>query len=211
MIADAVLATTIKTCRFIQPHPMRILGVEMARPKPLHAEIYLNYFKAPVSWDAGHTVIHFDSIYLNAPSIHANQSLLAENDRQATAYFGLRQPRSITDELRAYLHKSSDCRQISLDSAARHLNMGGRSLQRELHAQGSTYCQLLEDVRKQKAQRMLADSTESVTQIALTLGFRDTGNFCRAFKRWFACSPNAWRRQVQGQRPSVETHRGSLR
>ncbi len=45
------------------------------------------------------------------------------------------------------------------------------------------------------AQRMLAETTLSATQIAMQLGFSSSQHFARQFRRYTGCSPTAYRRE----------------
>lgn len=72
--------------------------------------------------------------------------------------------------------------------AARAMRMSRRTLHRHLRGEGATFQGILDQVRKETAQRML-ERGSSVGEIALFLGYADTSSFCRAYRRWTGCSP----------------------
>ncbi len=80
------------------------------------------------------------------------------------------------------------------DEAARILGHSARNLRRRLAAEKQTYRGLIRDVREQSAISMLQGSHRRIEDIAHELGYRNVGNFCRAFKRWTGQSPSAFRR-----------------
>ncbi|PKN32436.1 MAG: hypothetical protein CVU61_18020, partial [Deltaproteobacteria bacterium HGW-Deltaproteobacteria-19] len=41
-------------------------------------------------------------------------------------------------------------------------------------------------------------SDASIERIAERLGYRDTSNFSRTFRRWAGTTPSLWREQVRG-------------
>ena len=75
------------------------------------------------------------------------------------------------------------------------LAMSGRTLRRQLSALGSSYRQLLDQVRSDLARQYLENSNMSVEQVAQLLGYTETTNFRRAFKRWLGVSPRDYRTQ----------------
>jgi AraC-like DNA-binding protein len=195
LVYDAILSTIIRTCRFIHPHPPAIRCVEMATEEPIQSEAYKEYFKAPVRWNASCYAVHFDLSYLHQPSMHANPYLARESEHLCTTYFASLQQTSQTQTLRDYVLQNLTESDLCLNTAAEALNMSKRSLQRELSRQGTSFKQILEDVRQQEAQRYLNTTLHSISYIAHAIGFTDTGNFCRAFKRWHQCSPYQYRQQ----------------
>lgn len=74
------------------------------------------------------------------------------------------------------------------------MGMHPKKLQRLLKMQGTTYRDLLENVRKKEALRMINAGNVSLTDLALQLGYAElSGIFSRNFKHWFGTSPSEWR------------------
>ena len=80
-----------------------------------------------------------------------------------------------------------------LESVAQSLNMSSRSLKRKLKAVDSSFQVILDSVRKAQAIEYLCHSSRSIDDISRLLGFSDTSNFGRAFKKWTGLSPRAYR------------------
>lgn len=195
LVHDAILSTIIRTCRFIHPQPPAIHYVEMAVEEPAQTDAYQDYFKAPIRWNAPCYAVYFDLGYLHQASMHANPYLARESERLCTTYFASLQQISPAQALRNYVLQNLTESETCLDTAAAALNMSKRSLQRELSCQGTSFTKILDDVRQQEAQRYLTTTIHSISHIAHAIGFTDTGNFCRAFKRWYQCSPHQYRQQ----------------
>lgn len=79
-------------------------------------------------------------------------------------------------------------------AAADATGMTVRSLQRRLGRCGWTYSDLLDDLRRRTALRLLDDPSVKIIDVAVAVGYSDAAHFTRAFQRWHAMSPNAWRR-----------------
>ena len=86
--------------------------------------------------------------------------------------------------------------EASLPVAARLLGQHPRVLQKTLQARGTSFRALLDRVRYQEACQQLRQSGQSITELALHLGYGDETAFSRAFRRWSGISPQAWRQRA---------------
>ena len=80
---------------------------------------------------------------------------------------------------------------------ARRLGMSQRSLTRHLAEEGTTFGEILEQLRHRLATRYLADDHMSVQQIAWLLGYSEVGAFNHAYKKWTATTPRRTRKPTQ--------------
>ena len=55
---------------------------------------------------------------------------------------------------------------------------------------------LVLEVRRELAQKYLADKTMPLAEISYMLGFSDTSSFSRAFKKWTGDPPAVFRTQL---------------
>jgi AraC-like DNA-binding protein len=83
----------------------------------------------------------------------------------------------------------------SIEAIARELATAPRTLQRRLSAAGSSFQALVEQTRREAAERYLAASTLSIAEIGYLLGYSEAAAFHRAFKRWNGETPHAFRRR----------------
>ncbi len=88
--------------------------------------------------------------------------------------------------------QNSGTRMPTLFSTAGHLHMSERTLKRHLRAEGSSFRELLESVRRAKAERLLCQGGLSMAEIADRLGYSDASVFSQAFKRWTDVAPSRW-------------------
>lgn len=82
----------------------------------------------------------------------------------------------------------------SLEDVARLLDLHPRTLQRGLAAEGTTYEQVLDDVRRVAALRLITTSDLPLTQVATMVGFSAQSTLTRAVRRWTGVSPSTLRR-----------------
>ena len=79
---------------------------------------------------------------------------------------------------------------------AKQLKMSPRTLKRRLAEHGTTYSELRDDQRRQRALLLLDDRSLSITEIALRLDYTELPNFTRAFKKWTGLTPAAYRARM---------------
>ncbi len=92
----------------------------------------------------------------------------------------------------------------TLEEVAAKLRVSGRTLKRRLAAAGTTYSALLHEARLERARELLAQGERSIEQVADALGYSDTANFTRAFRRWTRTTPAAYRRRSASGRGDDE-------
>lgn len=84
-------------------------------------------------------------------------------------------------------------REASLEVAAARLHTSTRTLQRELSRRGTSHKELLDAVRRERAQALLAEGGMTVAEVAASLAYSEPSAFFRAFRRWTGASPRARR------------------
>lgn len=72
-------------------------------------------------------------------------------------------------------------------------NLTVRTFMRHLQAEGTSFQQLLDEVRHERACWLLTRTNSTVENIAHSLGFEDASNFSRTFKRWGGKTPSDFR------------------
>jgi AraC-like DNA-binding protein len=98
-----------------------------------------------------------------------------------------------TEVRRALAHRVAGG-DTTLAAVARHLAASARTVQRRLSEEGVSYQEVLDGVRRESAERYLADSRLSAGEVGYLLGFSEPAAFHRAFKRWTGSTPLDFRR-----------------
>jgi AraC-like DNA-binding protein len=97
--------------------------------------------------------------------------------------------RAVYDTLAGRLGRESlDC-----DQVARQLALSPRTLQRRLLAAGTSYRDVVDLVRQERARELVLVESLSIAEIATRVGYQDSAVFARAFRRWTGVSPRAAR------------------
>lgn len=97
---------------------------------------------------------------------------------------------SVARRVRQLLTRGPD---LTLDELAHETGLSPHKLRRLLRTEGTTLATIRENVRRDKAMRMLTSGNATVEAIAETLGYAEARSFTRAFRQWTGRSPSAWR------------------
>ncbi|MBX3264928.1 MAG: AraC family transcriptional regulator ligand-binding domain-containing protein [Labilithrix sp.] len=95
----------------------------------------------------------------------------------------------------------------SLASTAALLRVTERTLQRRLADSGTSYAQLLDGVRRDRALRLVEDGSWRLARVAFALHFSDESAFHRAFKRWTGRTPGELRQRTAAGEDETSTSR----
>jgi AraC-like DNA-binding protein len=80
---------------------------------------------------------------------------------------------------------------------AHTLDVHRRTLHRRLRQQGTSFRQVLDEIRYDTARHLLQLTDMPLLQVATSLGYSDVTTFTRAFKRWSGASPGRYRDDME--------------
>jgi AraC-like DNA-binding protein len=172
-------------------------SVHFSYPEPAWGHIYRRYFRCPVFFDMPETRL------VGAPALAGYEMPMANRLMAITAEKTLfeniptRAIRLLPLRLRRLLVRYYGAFP-SLEAAASDLGMSGRTLRRRLAEEGTTYQRELDAVRQKMAEDYFSRGGESVTELALLLGFADSSAFAKAFRRWTGLSPTEYLTRPRG-------------
>ena len=82
----------------------------------------------------------------------------------------------------------------NLADAADFFSISSSTLIRKLKKEQTSFQELLDEIRQERAAWYLTNTNLPVEEIAARLGFLDTSNFSRTFRRWHGVTPTALRK-----------------
>jgi AraC-like DNA-binding protein len=185
--------------------------VLFSRTRPTETGPYRHFFRAPLRFDADQTALVFPANCLaqQLPGADARLRRLLEARIAALHWDGYG---DVVDQVRRVLRPLLVSGKGSLERVAQLISMHRRTLNRRLRDHGTTFKALLEETRFEIAKQLLADTLIPVIEIATTLDYADASAFTRAFRRWSATTPAAWRPQyLQPVRVSPDDGQGGSR
>ena len=195
--AEFGLAAILKGLREHVGRNIRPIGVSFAHPRNSNLPEFERFFGCPVEYGAASDQWSFSNETLAVPLITGDPYLLetlqpfcdqAARERN-TAVGTLRS--SVENELQKLLPHGKANRQ----TVARALGMSERTLSRRLADEGTTYEELVDQLRRSLAFQYIKAPSISVSQIAWLLGYEGSTSFNHAFVRWTGSSPSVVRKE----------------
>jgi AraC-like DNA-binding protein len=152
---------------------------------------YERVFAAPVTFDAPITELVFDAELLDA-RLSTNDPITSEVlETKLASVMAVAGRSGFVSRIRCIAATDSG-RSITLSGVASELATSTRTLRRQLADEGWSFTRLVDDIRRERADELLASGV-SAKEIAFTLGFSHPSAFSRAYRRWAGRSLRALR------------------
>lgn len=87
--------------------------------------------------------------------------------------------------------------QVSIDVVAQRLAVSARTLQRRLREEGTSFKEVVRQIRERLSRHYLGTTRLTSSEIAYLLGFEEPNSFYRAFHHWTGTTPEALRQSLQ--------------
>ncbi|MGD0275612.1 MAG: AraC family transcriptional regulator [Syntrophales bacterium] len=195
-ISEREFVSTYRLATDLFGTPFPLIEARIAYPRPKYYSYYKDIYHCPIVFNASDHMFVFDSRYLFKQLPMANpltRKLYIKECQQIS--LRLKKQMTMTDRIRQEILFHGD-RFHNIDHLARYMNTSSRTIKRYLTVEGTSYRNLLSDIRKNKAINMLHTTNFSIEQIATELGYSDLSNFYRAFKSWTGHTPSSYRRKT---------------
>jgi AraC-like DNA-binding protein len=193
MLIDCIFASIVALAARGTGKPLRPRRIELTRPRA-HEAVLRKHFGCDIEFDAAFDLLVFDEAALAMPLVTHNAQLLALIvPGLETALEETRSERTLADDVRAALSQTICGERPAVEKVAKSLGMSPRTMQRRLGELGTTYQELLDQVRHRSARRLLASTDLGAAEVAFLLGFEELNSFTRAFHAWEGTTPVRWR------------------
>ena len=193
---DYAIVTLLTFCRWMLGRPFKPLAASFRHPVPMSLAAYNDAFGTPLRFDAPFNGFLVSSEDLACKLPTAMPELADLHDRIAgQALLKLDMDDTVhraREVIARYLPDGSPLR----SAIAAELKMSDHTFQRRLAAEGTSFTELVDETRRELAQRHLSDARLSSSEIAYLLGYADQSTFFRAAHRWFGLSPGEYRARV---------------
>ncbi|MDO8860687.1 AraC family transcriptional regulator [Haliea sp. E1-2-M8] len=178
----------------VQEH-LPLQAVNLAYPAAARPEDYRHMFLAnPVHFDAGYCELVFSAALMDKRITQTEQSLrhylrhpvlmMLTQDFQRNSWTA-----RVRDQVRHSLHEMPE-----LGAVAESLEIHPQTLRRRLSAEGTTFKDIKNQLRRDTALHFLGKQGLSIEDIACRSGFSESSAFIRAFKGWTGVTPYTYRK-----------------
>jgi len=195
-LAEFNWAALISFMRWISGREGAPLWIEFNYPAPAQLAEHRRLFACELRFDQPCYRLALPLEWLRAPLIQPDAAMREAMLRLAEQQL-LALPRGdgLLPRARSLIARRLSEGPLELAWVARQLAVSPRTLQRALQDEGQSFSGLVDEVRRQLAERLLGDPGLGVVDLAFLLGFSEQSAFQRAFKRWTGATPGAYRRR----------------
>lgn len=174
------------------------LEVCVPHARPSYGDEYEKIFSAPIRFGAGYSGFTIRRDRLEVPMLGANPRVAAAFELHARQLLEkLRSTEGIAGRVRESVATQLGTGEVSMQATARRLAMSVATLRRRLEEEGTTYSDILDELRKKLAERYVRDQGSAIGEVAFLLGFSNVTAFHRAFKRWTGVAPTEYRARAR--------------
>ncbi|MFK7848545.1 MAG: AraC family transcriptional regulator [Rhodothermales bacterium] len=197
---EASMASIASISREVSTAPFHPIAVYFKHPAPDDTSYHEAYFGCPVHFDTNKDALLFSRASLVRPNKVGDPGISTFFDTRLEAELLKRADDNALDkQVCAKISRSLSEGVPMISDVAQHLGMSGRTLQRRLSGQGSSYKTLVDASRRQLAERLLQQTDYSLAEVAFMTGYSEQSAFNRAFKRWAGQTPRSYRLNVQAK------------
>ncbi len=183
-------------------------AIHFTHAEPGHRAEYERIFGVPLFFGSDTNAFLLGEEFLYArmprPSPLLSQILIS---RAEELLGDLERSKSTRGRVEALLIPALHTGRACVAAVADKLGVSRQTLFRRLRAEGTTFEEVLDELRHRLALRYLNGEGASVNETAYLVGFSEPAAFSRAFKRWTGSSPRAVRSSKAGNDQAVSRGR----
>lgn len=197
---EASIASIVAISQEVSTSTFQPLAIYFKHEVPGSATAHEEHFQCPV-----HCGEDIDALLVSHDAMRAPNRV---GDPSIVRFFDTR----LEEELSKYDDDASLERRVrmqisqslsqgvpTVSTIAGYFGMSGRTLQRRLSDRGYSFQALVDESRRELAERMLQETGYPLAEVAFLTGFSEQSAFNRAFKRWAGQTPRSYRLQTQSR------------
>lgn len=194
--ADIAMTVLMTMCRWNCGPDLRPLAVRFRHPRPSDASGFDALFGVAVVFGADRNEIVLATGDVDRPLPSGNPHLARINDAYLVDYLERLERGDLTSLVKRAIAERLSGGAVRIVTVAEALNLSVRTLQRRLESSGTSFGDLIDETRREMAERGLRDSGTTLTEIAFRTGFSSQSAFTGAVRRWTGMAPGAYRRRL---------------
>lgn len=171
-------------------HGLAVRKLQVRHKNDTYKDVYENVLNCPIIYGAEKNVLTFDKAFLDVslPGRDPNTLKLLVSKLERDIRF-LHHPYTEAEMVHIYLERSLGKLPPTIKNAASVMDIPEWQLRRKLKSQGSSFRQILENVRKERYALLIEQPLMSQVQIAGLLGYSEQSALSRAYKKWHGSAP----------------------
>jgi AraC-like DNA-binding protein len=197
IIEDSRTAVLVDMCRRGLDTSLDPLEIAFTYPEPKNTGEHFGLFRCRVQFSQPVSRISFNSADALRPFTASNRELAINSDRILESMIKDLTRSDIISQVKRVIIENLPSGTPDQDGIAKQVFVSSRTLQRRLADENTNLRALVLEVRRELAEKYIADKTVPLAEISYMLGFSDTSSFSRAFKQWTGHPPVAFRGNLQ--------------
>ncbi|KGJ86575.1 AraC family transcriptional regulator [Colwellia psychrerythraea] len=178
--------------------PWRPISISFTFSEPKDRVFYRKLFKTHIYFNAEYDGIAFHEADLKMKLATGDKQLHQIISNQVIKPEYTSAPNFI-DEVKNYIAKNLELGITAQSEVLKYFPMELRTFQNRFKKHGTSYQEVLDEIRFKKAELYLADSSLKLYQIADLLGYKSGGAFSLAFNNRYKMTPSQWKKSFLSQ------------
>ncbi|MGE8066263.1 AraC family transcriptional regulator [Pseudomonas sp. NPDC089569] len=175
-------------------------AILLSAASPLSAARYRRFFKTTAYTGQACNALVLNAEQLQRPT-EQQDPLMHRTLAHYLSQFASAQSAGLVQQVEGLILRLLPTQRCRLALVAEQLGLHERVLQRRLAELGSGFEELLEGLRRSRAEHYLAERNMPMSQVAGLLGYSEQSVFNRACRRWYGTTPRERRRQLLAGAP----------
>ncbi|MFW6098553.1 MAG: AraC family transcriptional regulator [bacterium] len=201
---DAFLGFLILSMRQLHKASFNPIRAEFHHAMPTDGSApYEKLFRSSVSFGNQDLALVFARDDLTQPLLGACPELAQYHDNIANEYLAKLDKNDVLALVRQKIIEFLPTGTCTRERVAQAICMSPTTLQIKLLKRDTSFQEVLDETRRELACSYVLRASGSITEIAFLLGFSDSSNFTRAFRRWTGLSPSTFRQQQGHSAPAA--------
>jgi AraC-like DNA-binding protein len=191
---EATIASIAAISQEVSTSTFRPLAICFSHDGPGPTAAHEAHFGCPVRFGAGLDGLLVSPGTMQAPNRVGDPDIVRFFDTHLESEVAkLDDDAALERRVRVHVSRSLSQGIPTVSDVAKHFGMSGRTLQRRLTDRGYSFQALVDEARRELAERLLKETSYPLAEVAFLTGFSEQSAFNRAFKRWAGQTPRSFR------------------
>jgi AraC-like DNA-binding protein len=170
------------------------IEIHLMHSEPADAGVY-KMFRTKVRFGMPHDGVVIPRALLERPMLRSHPGM-----REAFEAYAREQAEKLRSGVRGRVRETITAQlasgEMTMESVSAALGVSVATLRRRLEEEGTTFTLLVDEVRRDLAERHLSDPHRTISEVAFMLGFSHAPAFHKAFRRWTGATPSERRARL---------------
>lgn len=191
---EATIASIAAISQEVSTSTFRAEAIYLKHPAPGSIAAHERHFGCPVHFDSDMDALLISRETMQAPNLVGDPGIVKFFDTHLEEELSKFDDDAVLErQVRMQISQRLSQGIPTVSDIASHFGMSARTLQRRLTDRGYSFQALVDEARRELAEKLLRETQYPLAEIAFLTGFSEQSAFNRAFKRWAGQTPRSFR------------------